>query len=68
MGSTMRLGSRRTLLHSPDCLTAKLMYACKSHVMYSRPQYVDGAYVIWYRPLYRTFSSFFYRALSSCVL
>ncbi|KAL8515830.1 hypothetical protein ACS0TY_014507 [Phlomoides rotata] len=32
MGSTMRLGNRRTLLHSPDFLTAKL---------YHRSDYVD---------------------------
>ncbi|OAY61899.1 CTP synthase isoform X2 [Manihot esculenta] len=32
MGSTMRLGSRKTLLQTPDCITAK---------MYGNPQYVD---------------------------
>ncbi|XP_024973595.1 CTP synthase [Cynara cardunculus var. scolymus] len=32
MGSTMRLGSRRTLLQSSDCITAKL---------YHNPEYVD---------------------------
>ncbi|CAA0828254.1 CTP synthase family protein, partial [Striga hermonthica] len=32
MGSTMRLGSRRTLLQTPDCLTAKL---------YHNSEYVD---------------------------
>ncbi|EOX95218.1 hypothetical protein QUC31_004926 [Theobroma cacao] len=32
MGSTMRLGSRRTLFQTPDCLTSKL---------YCNPQYVD---------------------------
>lgn len=32
MGNTMRLGSRRTLLQSPDCITAKL---------YHNPDYVD---------------------------
>ncbi|XP_022770853.1 CTP synthase-like isoform X2 [Durio zibethinus] len=32
MGSTMRLGSRRTLFQTPDCVTSKL---------YDNPQYVD---------------------------
>ncbi|XVF22126.1 hypothetical protein REPUB_Repub12eG0147000 [Reevesia pubescens] len=32
MGSTMRLGSRRTLFQTPDCVTSKL---------YCNPQYVD---------------------------
>ncbi|XP_047310924.1 CTP synthase [Impatiens glandulifera] len=32
MGSTMRLGCRRTLLQTPDCVTAKL---------YRNPEYVD---------------------------
>ncbi|KAI3829557.1 hypothetical protein L1987_03683 [Smallanthus sonchifolius] len=32
MGNTMRLGSRRTLLQTPDCITAKL---------YHNPEYVD---------------------------
>ncbi|XP_021904470.1 CTP synthase [Carica papaya] len=32
MGSTMRLGSRRTLLQTPDCITSKL---------YENPDYVD---------------------------
>ncbi|GAV92115.1 GATase domain-containing protein [Cephalotus follicularis] len=32
MGSTMRLGSRRTLFQTPDCLASKL---------YHNPEYVD---------------------------
>ncbi|KAL8546368.1 hypothetical protein ACS0TY_006187 [Phlomoides rotata] len=40
MGSTMRLGSRRTLLHSPDCLTAKL---------YHRSDYVDERHKYIYK-------------------
>ncbi|KAF7804901.1 CTP synthase isoform X1 [Senna tora] len=35
MGSTMRLGSRRTLLQTPNCITSKL------YVMYCNSEYVD---------------------------
>ncbi|KAL2991794.1 hypothetical protein AAZX31_10G014900 [Glycine max] len=35
MGSTMRLGSRRTLLQTSDCITSKL------YVMYGNSEYVD---------------------------